>query len=263
MDQKILHDVENHLHQILSYCERVADSDDCSSSAAFALKIKKSAYAIDAIMSDYSDNKEVDFSKNALEAVDFERFAGLKILIVDDIPQNIEIMRNIFKAFSCEVVSANSGEEALELYKGEFSPDVVCMDVVMQGMDGAQTTKKLKRLGSKAFFVAVSALKNQPTSVLSIFDYWLPKPFTVEQIVQTLRMFESRKNSPSAEDDFIFALELDEETKKQFLGHAKNGAYTSLATLVQTLQETPSKAFLLQALKKMNFEAIKKSIISP
>ena len=264
MDQKTLHDVGNYLHQIISYCEYLAESNDCSQAADYAARIKKNAYAIDTLVSDYAVSKDdVLISKEMLETIDFERYAGVKILIVDDIAENIEIMRKIFKVFSCEIVSANGGEEALEVYKNGFEPEIVCIDVVMPGMDGVQATAALKELGSKAFFVAVSALKNQLRNVSSVFDCWLPKPFTLEQIVETLLEFESKKNSQIASESPVFALELDEETKKQLLEHAKNGAYTSLTTLVQTIQDSPSKAFLLRSLRQMDLNAIVKSIVSP
>ena len=264
MDKKILHDIGNYLHQIISYSERVIGSSDCLDASEYAAKIKKSAYSIDAIVSDFTATKEnVAMSKETLSNLDFERFVGLKVLIVDDIVENIEIMRNIFKSFSFEIISATSAQEALAIYKSGFSPDIVCIDIIMPGMDGAQATKELKGLGSTAFFIAVSALKNQPSSVTSVFDYWLPKPFTTEQIVEPLLIFESKKHSPSTQENPAFKLELDEETKKQLLAHAQNGAYSSLSNLVKTFGETPSKQFLLRALNKMDLDAIVNSIVSP
>lgn len=109
----------------------------------------------------------------------------------------------------------------------------------------------------------MSALKNQPKNITSVFDSWLPKPFTIEHIVGTLLEYKSRQEVHSADDNSQFKLEIDEDIKDELLEYARNGAYTSLATLIQTLPDTKSKSFLQVTLKKMNFDSIIKSIVSP
>ncbi len=263
MNQSTLHEIGNYLYQIISHSEHLKSLQSCSEVSLYAEKIRKNAYAIDSIMSDFSvKNQDIVMPSESMNSIDFERFSGMKVLIVDDVAENIKIMENIFKTFSCEMVSANSGEEAIKVYKNGFFPEIVCMDIVMPGMDGAQTTMELKSLGSKAFFIAVSALKNQPKSVTSVFDFWLPKPFTVEHIVGALIGCKSAFKEKS-EEDSPFALELDEETKGLILERANNGAYTSLKMLIATLPETKSKEFLKKSLEKMDFDAMVKSIVSP
>jgi len=262
VDKVSLHGIENYLHQIISYSDSIMQMDSSQEAFEYALKIKKCAYSIDAIISDASSEKEkVSISEVNFEITYLQQFDGIKVMIVDDIEENIEIMTNIFKIFSCVIVSAKSGEEAIEHFKNGFLPDIVSMDIIMPGIDGTQTARRLKALGSKAFFIGVSALKNQPTEIISVFDSWLPKPFTLEHIIGVLSKYKSKQSPQVREETSQFSLEIDNDTKDEILVYAKNGAYSSLNKLINTLPNTPSKEFLKSALQKMDFNSILKSII--
>lgn len=66
-----------------------------------------------------------------------------KILIVDDIPENIYALENIIEEEGREFIKANSGEEALKLLlKHEI--DLILLDVQMPGMDGFETAKLIR-----------------------------------------------------------------------------------------------------------------------
>ncbi len=67
---------------------------------------------------------------------------GMKILIVDDIPENLDILSYILKKnFDLSVV--NSGEKALAVLE-KFEADLILLDVMMPGLDGYETCKRLK-----------------------------------------------------------------------------------------------------------------------
>ena len=65
-----------------------------------------------------------------------------KVLIVDDQPINIQVMRQVFQE-DCQVFAATSGEQALQIATSK-APDLVLLDVVMPGMDGYEVCAKLK-----------------------------------------------------------------------------------------------------------------------
>ena len=66
-----------------------------------------------------------------------------EILIVDDNPMNLSIIKGLLKATMIFVTTAESGEECLEKLKfGTF--DVVLLDVIMPGMDGFETVAKIR-----------------------------------------------------------------------------------------------------------------------
>jgi len=67
-----------------------------------------------------------------------------KVLIVDDSPAQVLTMKNLIENWGHEAISAQNGDEALQMAR-EKKPDVILMDVVMPGMSGFQTTRKLSK----------------------------------------------------------------------------------------------------------------------
>ncbi|MEN3373833.1 two-component system response regulator [Dechloromonas sp. ZS-1] len=65
------------------------------------------------------------------------------ILVIDDMPDNIEVLRGILRP-EYRVLAATSGQEALELLEGGLAPDLILLDVMMPGMDGTQVCRALK-----------------------------------------------------------------------------------------------------------------------
>ncbi len=67
-----------------------------------------------------------------------------KILIVDDSPTERHVLSELLGKKGYQVVTAESGEEAIIKAKSEM-PDLILMDVVMPGMNGYQATRTITR----------------------------------------------------------------------------------------------------------------------
>jgi twitching motility two-component system response regulator PilH len=67
-----------------------------------------------------------------------------KVLIVDDSPTQLYQLRQIVERAGHQIVTAESGEQALELANFEH-PNVILMDIVMPGMSGYQAKRQLGR----------------------------------------------------------------------------------------------------------------------
>lgn len=65
-----------------------------------------------------------------------------KILAVDDSKVDLANIENIISEAGYEVITASSGDEAIEKAKTEY-PDLIFMDVIMQKMDGYQACREL------------------------------------------------------------------------------------------------------------------------
>jgi two-component system cell cycle response regulator len=61
-----------------------------------------------------------------------------RVLVVDDILANVKLLEARLQAEYFEVLTANSGKQALDILERE-SADVVLLDVMMPGMDGFET----------------------------------------------------------------------------------------------------------------------------
>lgn len=66
-----------------------------------------------------------------------------EILVVDDVPANVKLLEIKLSNEYYDVITAKNGFEAIEIAKSK-KPDLILLDVMMPGMDGFETCKKLK-----------------------------------------------------------------------------------------------------------------------
>ena len=260
MDKAITHEIGNYLHQIISNADYIISHNK---SSEYAEKIKNAAYKIDALLTDSTSDKNILHDRKvSAKRIDFKQFKGLRVLIVDDLEENIYIMENIFKTLSFEIVTAMSGEEALDIYNKGYSPDIVCMDMMMPGIDGFTTTSELKLLGCDAYFIAISALKNQTHDIVAIFDSWLPKPFSMEHVNGALMGYSIKKRPKRMSENYILGESVEPILQEKIYKLAKQGAYSKLKKIIETLPSSQSKQFLQKALSRVDLDAITNSIVS-
>src|SRR3954452_3259268 len=65
------------------------------------------------------------------------------VLIVDDNPQNVELLQAFLESLPVKLVTASDGVEALQKV-AEHNPDLILLDIMMPHMSGFQVCKKLK-----------------------------------------------------------------------------------------------------------------------
>lgn len=67
-----------------------------------------------------------------------------RILIVDDSPTELHVLKGLVEKNGHEAITASNGEEGIELAKQQ-TPDLILMDVVMPGLNGFQATRSLSK----------------------------------------------------------------------------------------------------------------------
>lgn len=70
--------------------------------------------------------------------------ANKTILLVDDSPAHLENLREAVSGINARIITATNGNEAVEKTKSE-NPDLVLMDVVMDGLDGFGACREITR----------------------------------------------------------------------------------------------------------------------
>lgn len=111
-----------------------------------------------------------------------------KILIVDDSALSRRTLRRIIEPAGYEVVEADDGMTALEVYFLE-KPDLVLLDLVMKGMYGLDVLVKLREMDQQARVVVASA--DIQSSTRKMVDEagalgFINKPFVSEQVVAAI-----------------------------------------------------------------------------
>jgi PAS domain S-box-containing protein len=124
----------------------------------------------------------------------------MKILIVDDDPSNLSLMKTILKNNGYEVEQAMNGEKALEALTSE-NIDLIISDILMPVMDGyhlCQECKNNNKLKSIPFIFCSGTYTDKKDEDLSIkfgAEAFIAKPFHNEQLLNTIsRVIENAFN---------------------------------------------------------------------
>ncbi len=112
---------------------------------------------------------------------------NINILIVDDVPENVTILRNFLENEDCSISMAANGEKAIEI-ASKTLPQLILLNVMTPGHDGFQICKKLKNswLTHKIPIIFVMG-KTPVEDIISGFEAggcdYLTKPFTEQEIL--------------------------------------------------------------------------------
>jgi len=123
--------------------------------------------------------------------------SGERLLLVDDDPRVLAAVgrRLGFEGFVVDL--AASGAEALELFAAR-TPDLVILDVMMPGMDGMETARRLRHLSDVPILMlsAADTIADRVTGLRSGADDYLVKPFAFGELLARIRAL-LRRDAPS------------------------------------------------------------------
>jgi len=115
------------------------------------------------------------------------------IVVVDDNPDIVSIVRTILEGRGYSVISAYSGEELFTRLEEGGKPDLIILDIMMPNMDGLQVLTRLKGVPETATIpVILLTAKVQYEDVLGGYklgaDYYITKPFTSTQLINGINL---------------------------------------------------------------------------
>ena len=117
-----------------------------------------------------------------------------RLLIVDDLPDNLQLLSELLSSVGFSVRQAKNGAEAVEIYQA-WQPHLIWMDLLMPVMDGYEATRRIReqqKATNERYPVIValtaSVLKEKKAEILnSGFDAYMVKPYRVADIWAQLR----------------------------------------------------------------------------
>ena len=113
-----------------------------------------------------------------------------KVMIVDDSPVDLQHLKQIMADAGYQVISATDGQDAYDKAKA-YRPDVILMDVVMEGVDGFQACRNItsdKDLASipVVFVTSKNQRADRVWGELQGGKGMITKPYTQAQIIDTI-----------------------------------------------------------------------------
>ncbi len=107
----------------------------------------------------------------------------IQILVVDDEPRYLKLLRYNLEAADYEVITAASGEEALSLV-AEKSPDLIILDIRLPGIDGYEVCTRIREFSSVPI-IMLTAKGEEREKVHGLrlgADDYITKPFGAEEL---------------------------------------------------------------------------------
>jgi twitching motility two-component system response regulator PilH len=115
------------------------------------------------------------------------------VLIVDDLASQAQLMANVVQSLGHHAVIVNDGADALSAAKSSH-PSLILMDVVMPGMNGFETCRKIKRDKETANIpVVMVSTKGEETdkfwATKQGANGYVTKPFSPDSLAATIKSF--------------------------------------------------------------------------
>ncbi len=159
------------------------------------------------------------------------------ILIVDDVPKNIQVLGNLLAKFDCELAIAMNGQQALNTV-AKIKPDLILLDVMMPVMDGHETCRILKsNAETKDIPVIFLSAKTETEDIVKGFELgavdYVSKPFIGSELLARVKTHLTLKTTKNL-------LEQEVTSKNKFfsiISHDLRGAFGIIMNFIQIIQE--------------------------
>jgi DNA-binding response OmpR family regulator len=130
-----------------------------------------------------------------------------KILVVDDEPRVVRLVKQILRAVGYQVIAATSGEPAIEMVAIE-QPDLVLLDIRLPyDLDGYEVCRRIREFSDVAIIMLTA--KAQEHDIVHGFDVgaddYLTKPFSAKELIARVGAVLRRTQRPEERTTATFA----------------------------------------------------------
>jgi len=191
------------------------------------------------------------------------------ILVVDDEPEIVRLVRSYLEQEGYRVVTAYNGEEALYASRHE-KPDLVVLDVLMPKMDGLEFTRRVRR-EQDIPIIMLTARADETDRIVGLemgADDYVTKPFSPREVVARVRavLRRSQPADKKSEPPMLRAgpITLDRSTHVVTVGDEPVALtpteFDVLATLMRKTGRVYSRTEILEAVQGVAFEAYERTV---
>ncbi len=189
------------------------------------------------------------------------------ILVVDDEPEIVRLLRSYLEKDGYRVVTAYNGEEALYAVRHE-RPDLVVLDILMPKMDGLEFTRRIRR-EQDVPIIMLTARAEETDRIVGLemgADDYVTKPFSPREVVArvraVLRRAQPHREAPPTLRVGPVVLDRAEHTVT-IAGEPVDLTPTEF-DILETLMREPGRVFsreeILEAIHGVTFEAYERTV---
>jgi two-component system, OmpR family, alkaline phosphatase synthesis response regulator PhoP len=172
-----------------------------------------------------------------------------KVLLVDDEPDILELLRYNLEREGLKVLTANNGKDAVKVAKSD-RPDLIVLDIMMPGMDGVEVCTTLRALPEfKHTLIAFLTARGEDYSQIAGFDAgaddYITKPVRPKVFVSKVKALLKRSTGERAEGQVLEAngIKVDLERVLVYKGKEELQLPKKEFELLVLLMSKPGKVF--------------------
>jgi len=189
------------------------------------------------------------------------------ILVVDDEPQIVQVVRDYLEHGGFTVVTAAEGSTALRVAATQH-PDLVILDLALPGIDGLDVTRSLRRNGTVPI-IMLTARTDESDKLVGLelgADDYLTKPFSPKELVARVRSVLRRSEAARAPADVVRVgeVELNLPSMELRIGGRSIELTPTEFQLLVTMARQPGRVFsraqLLHAVHGVAFDSYERAI---
>jgi len=119
--------------------------------------------------------------------------SAARVLIVEDNPLNLKLVRDVLLNAGFDVIEARTGEEGV-VRAQDSQPDVILMDLQLPGITGTQALRLIRNAPSGVALTAFAMSEDRDRALLDGFDGYLSKPISVRDLPHQVARFLREKH---------------------------------------------------------------------